>query len=248
MALNSLAKLIGTALLKLGDFAGLVMPHELEAVAYDRLAYYLVDFRESDQNQRLKTLNFDLASMTNSVDLKALAADIHSAAWVEVRLDQGETREMWRVIPTVNLDVLPDYAERGEYACAFSGENIGDLVVTFSYYGDSVLHKHRLRYDATLALPGQISDLVKLPDNLASVIVFDIAAEVIPFVELRLIEQFGENESLLALKLKIFDSIKIMVEARRDEWLVKWENYKHDANRSQRGMRRPKYLPGGIGL
>jgi hypothetical protein len=246
MALDTLAKIIGTALVKLGDFAQYIQPNELEVVAFDRLAYYLADFRESDQNQRLKSLDFSLLPDSNSVDLQTLAGDIFSAAWVEARIDQGQTRQIWQVIPTVNLDTITDYADRGEFVCAFSGQNIGDLTVTFSYYGDSQLRNHRLRYDANITLPGQLTDVLKLPDNLASVIVYDIAAEIIPFVELRIIDLFAENEAALALKLKVFDSIKNLVENRRDEWRDKWENYKLDANRSQRGMKRPKYLSSGI--
>lgn len=239
--LDTLSKFIGTALLKLGDFAQFVSDNELETVAYDRLAFYLEDLRESDQNQRLKSLNFTLPDGVDEVNIKDLAKDIHSVAWVEVRLDNNQTYQIWRFIPTVNLDVIPEYRQRGELVCAFYGANVDELKIVFSYYGDSYISAHRLRYDANIVLPNVLNDTVKLPNNLANVIVHDIVAEIIPHAQLRMLEML-KDDALLPQKFEILDSIRGDAVTRKNEWADKWNNFKQNAHRSQRGMKKPRYL------
>lgn len=239
--LDTLSKFIGTALLKLGDFAQYVSDNELEAVAYDRLAFYLEDLRESDQNQRLKSLDFTLADAVNEVNVKDLAKDIHTVAWVEVRLDRNQTRQIWQFVPTVNLDVIPEYQQRGEMVCAFWGGNVDDLKIVFSYYGDSYISAHRLKYDANIVLPSVLNDTVKLPNNLGNVITHDIVAEIIPHAQLRMLDML-KDDALLPQKIEILDSIRGDAVTRKTEWAEKWNNFKQNAHRSQRGMKKPRYM------
>jgi hypothetical protein len=241
---DTLSKFIGTALISLGDFARFVSDNELQKVAYDRLAFYLEDLRESDQNQKIKRLEFTLPSNTNEVDLKALADDIFTVAWVEVRLDHNQNFQQWRFVPTVNLDAIEDYADRGEIACAFYGEDVDALKIVFSYYGaENGFSQHRLRYDPNITLPDLLTDTVKLPNNLANVITHDITSELIPYVKLRMIDQVTEETApMMNMKLAALEQIRNDATARKMEWLDKWKNYKHNANRSQRGMKLPKYF------
>jgi len=244
---DTLSKNIGGALLALGDYANFVTGNELRQIAYSRLAYHLDEMRDSENNQRIKMLEFDLPSNVNEVDLSALATDIHTVQFVEMRVDQYfNSWQEWTTVPTVGIEALSDYQSRGSLACGFYATDLSEpLKIKFSYYGSTlqgVPHRqHRLYYDADIVLPTVLTSPSLMPNNLEHLLTEEITQYVIPFAKLRMTDKLADDETL-PLALANLEQIRQDAMYRAMQWQERLDDFNANANRSQRGMNRQRYL------
>jgi hypothetical protein len=210
----------------------------------DELAFRFQQLSQTNQNQIVNHHPF--TPRTREVDLSG-ATNVGTPAWIE-RLISTVPTETYQFVPACNLNALEEARLRGEFRCAFYGEN-GQLKVHLSYDPQFLLYrKHRFWYNPSPVLASALNSSLNLPPNFVVMISAGARVRLIPGILLKLAQwESAENPT----NENLINAWNLMLGQAQDEmkdWNPVWKKYVFAGTGDVRGRDRRSVLSQGSGI
>lgn len=253
MGCDTVAKMYSDAYLGLGQPDDAILSRlELGNIVFRRIAFRLEQIRQSEQAISIaKTTVFELDPDSDQKDLTALEPDFIIPMWGEVLLSNILGNPVWGFIPTVHISMLPQQRVLGIPSVAFHGTNALEVLATFSFYGNELLlmnnyNQIRVWYSPTVNLPTNENQVVELPQNLVSMVTYDIYVSAIPLMATNAAKQFAKNPALKD-QVEQWNKLYAQYQLERQEFQFLYEKWCKESRGSHRPRRRGNVLPRLIG-
>lgn len=238
--LETPAKLLSSIIIGLGTPEGLLLQEsEAANVLFRRLAYYYEGIRQSDQNLLAEvTSEFTLAASANSKDLTTLtASDVIIPLWCERKIYDG-INDIWEFVPTVNLDVLPEYRSKRRPAVAFYGATPNQVTAEFSYFGDessTPTTTFRVWYAPANPITGNKDAVIAIPETLAPLLVVDSQLILIQLLCVNA-SKYLDKQPQLAPRIAAWQGMTETLREEKAEWVVRFNIW----SKKSRGFHRAR--------